>query len=150
MIKELFKLARTKLGEVTELNWVDLDKRQMEDYEMRPSIGFPAALISVQFPGCENEEELKGLKQRVEGLLTVRICHDFTGNTSGITNEMELERSLQFLDVVQSVYEKLQGFTDGSFNKLERISLRDEQRGDKYKIVNMVFKTATRDHTAVV
>lgn len=153
MLKELFKTTRTKLKEVAELNWIDLDKGQMEDYDPehgRPSVSFPAALITVQFPRTNSNEEIKGLKQRIEGMITVRICFDFTGNTSGATEDAQVDQSLAYLDIVQLVYEKLQGYTDGTFNKLDRISLRDERRPDKYKVINMIFKTEAMDNSALI
>lgn len=152
MLKELFKISRTQLKEVVDIKWVDMDKGQMEGFDPslgKPPVLFPAALITVQFPKSGAEEEIQGLKQVAEGMITVRICQDFTGNTSGVTDDAEVEKSLAYLDVVQKVYEKLQGYTDGRFNKLDRISLRDERRLDNYKVISMVFKTATRDYSAV-
>jgi len=148
MFKELTTSLRTKLKENATLDWIDLDKGQMEMYEIKPGISFPAALFTIQFPRTENEEEIQGKKQRAEALVTVRICWDFTGNTSSITNDAQFQKSMEYADLVQEIYLLLQGYTDGSFNKLERISLRDERRNDKYKVMNMVFRTATRDHSA--
>lgn len=149
MFKELTTAIRSKLKENDTLRWVDLDKGQMEMYDSRPAIDFPAALFTIQFPRTENEEEIKGLKQQAECLITVRICWDFTGNTSGITSDAEFDRSMAFAQLLQEVYQELQAFSDGRFNKLERISLRDERRNDKYKVMNMVFRTATRDHSVI-
>jgi len=114
-----------------------LDKGQM-NFE-RPAIVFPAALITIQIPQAEN---LNNTKQLVNAIVTIKLCFDFTGNTSNITPELERLKSLEYLDKVDKVYSKFQGWRTNEFNPFYRITNFSEQRPDAYKVNSTSFKTA--------
>jgi len=135
-------LARLS-AQVPELKWIDLQKGQM-NYE-RPTIVFPAALISIQLTNCEN---LNSKKQRCDVIITVDLCFDFTGNTSISTPEAERLKSLAYFAVVEKTYANLQGWGTAAFNPLSRTNVIDPPRPDAYKVVKNVFKSAFHDYAA--
>lgn len=144
-MKFLFKSIQERLTkEVPELRWIDMDKGQL-DYFERPPVSFPCALISVQLP---RTIDLGAKKQKCDGLIVIRMGFDFSGNTSHVTPEAALEKSLAYFDLVEKVYGALQGYGESSYNTLSRQSLREEKRPDMIKVVNIPFSTSFVDFRA--
>lgn len=135
-------LARLE-AEVPELKWIDLDKGQM--FYDRPPVLFPAALIQLQMPKATN---LNSTLQECDVLITIRLCFDFTGETSNITPQADRDNSLAYFDLKQKVYEKLQGWSTTEMNALKRVNEHDEPRNDAYKVSTISFTTAYHDSTA--
>ncbi len=48
------KIANQLKEQVPELAWIDLDNGQLDYAEYRAAVDFPAALISIDYPQCEN------------------------------------------------------------------------------------------------
>ena len=142
-MKEIFLALRTLLKTIPELRWIDLEKGQMNT--TRPSLVFPAALITVTVPRKENL--LKNL-QACDGAVTVRLCFDFTGKTNSAMQDEELEKSLAYFDLVETVNKNLQGFETANFNTLKGINTLDEQRPDGYKVVQLNYTTSFREDTS--
>jgi hypothetical protein len=126
-----------------EIRWVDLDKGQM-NFE-RPTIVFPAALISIKIPQAEN---INRTLQRAYAIVTIRLCYDFTGNTSLSTPEAERLKSFAYLGSTDKIYSKFQGWGTAEINPLERTNSFDEQRPDAYKVNSTSFKTDYLEATA--
>jgi hypothetical protein len=144
-MKFLFKSIQDRLkSEVPELRWIDMDKGQL-DYFERPPVSFPCALISVQLP---RTVDLGAKKQKCDALIVIRLGFDFSGNTSHVTPETALEKSLEYFDLVEKVYEALQGYQESTYNNLSRQSLREEKRPDMIKVVNIPFITSFVDFRA--
>jgi len=137
-MEEIYELLLAKLGEIAELNWIDLDKGQLETGESRPAVSFPCALITIQYPNTE-DLDFKGTIQDCDVQIGIRVAHDYTGNTSAVTPEAVRAESLEYLRLVQKVYKKLQGFTDGTMNELSRRSQREERRPDQIKVMQINF-----------
>lgn len=143
-MKTLYENVLARLeSQVPELDWIDLEKGQMNF--ARPPILFPAALIQLQLPKAEN---LNSTKQQCTALITVRLCFDYTGETGNITPEADRLESLDYFDVKQKVYEKLQGWSPSETNALQRVNEFDELRPDGYKVTGISFATNFLDDTA--
>lgn len=123
-------------AEVAELLWIDLEKGQM-NFE-RPPIVFPAALVSITLPKAE---DFNRTRQMCEAYITVKLCFDFTGNTSIATPEATRLASLSYFDLVDKVFAKLQGWGTTEMNPLSRVNVAEELRPDGYKVVKITFKT---------
>jgi len=145
-MKTLYEALIARLeAEVPELKWIDLEKGQMNF--SRPPIVFPAALIQLQLPKAEN---LNSTKQECAALITIRLCFDFTGETSNITPEADRLDSLNYFDIKQKVYKALQGWSTTEMNTLKRVNEFDELRPDQYKVSGISFTTSYLDFTAAV
>lgn len=138
-MKGLFTAVTAKLETLPALKWVDEDKGQM-NFE-RPPVVFPCALVDIQLP---NTEDLNSKMQDCDAVVTVRLGFDFSGNTNTKTPAAARERSLKYYDVVDAVYNLLQGWSGGEFNPLSRKSFVQEKRPDGYKVVAIQFGTAFR------
>jgi hypothetical protein len=59
-----------------------------------------------------------------------------------------MEKSLEYFDLGEKVYQALQGYGESSYNTLSRQSLREEKRPDMIKVVNIPFSTSFVDFRA--
>jgi hypothetical protein len=128
--------------EVPELKYIDLDKGQLSDFEMRPAVKFPCALIGIQLPLTKDLDQNR-TRQSCTALVSIRLAWEFVGKTAAHTKEQQREQSLEYFDLIDKVYEALQGWQDDAltFNKLSRQNLREESSAP-YKIIVMPFATA--------
>jgi hypothetical protein len=148
-MKFIYTKVLARLKQIPELAWVDLDKGQLEYYDKRPAVKFPCALIGIQIPRAEDMDNRKTIQQ-CQALVTIRLAFDYTGNTSGVTPDAELQKSLAYFDLVEKVYTYLQGFRDEkNLNPLSRQNLREERRDDGYKVISIPFSTAFIDRAAI-
>lgn len=145
-MKDLFIATRSRLKtEVPALKFIDKDKGQLEID--KPPVSWPCALIKIQLPRTESKDD--GLTiQDVQALVTVRLGFEFIGNTDGYTSDAHVATSLAYFDVEQAVYEALQGWSDSTFNKLDRGSVREEISGAGHQSILINYSTAYRDSSA--
>ena len=129
---------------VPEIKWTDLDKGQINNFEIKPPILYPAVLIGLQLPRTLDMDNA-GKVQECNALVNIRLVVDYSGNTSAVTPEAEREKSMAYFRLADKVYKALQGWGDPAFNELSRQSLREEQRPDGLKVINMPFTTAYID-----
>lgn len=146
-MKALFKAIRTRLiTEVTDLKFVDMNKRQF--FYERPRVGWPAALISIQYPSVRSLNDQRTF-QDVQAVVTISIGEDFTGNTDNHTSDTHLNTSLAYLDLIQTIYEKLQGWTPvAGYMPLDRVSQLEDQQ-TQYNITNLTFTVGFKDQSAM-
>jgi hypothetical protein len=140
-MKQVYKDIANRTKEVVSIKHIDLDKGQM-NFE-RPPVVFPAALISLS----ASTQNINNSLQACKGRITVKLCFDFTGNTSTDTPQANLDQSLSFFDVQEEVWNKLQGWATDNFNPLYRIAQVDTPRRDGYKVLEMIFETEWHETT---
>ncbi|MGJ1305145.1 hypothetical protein [Sphingobacterium multivorum] len=141
-MKEIFLYIRDIIKNVPSINWIDLDKGQLNNYQERPAIDFPAVLVKVEYPSTT---KLSGKTQQCNAIITVNIVFDFMDDTSSITPDDTLAQSLEVFDIAEQVHQALQGSMDNKIIRtpLERISTRDPNRGDKVKTLVYTYTTKT-------
>ncbi|AIM38283.1 hypothetical protein KO02_17525 [Sphingobacterium sp. ML3W] len=141
-MKDLFVYLRQLLKTLPSIAWIDLDKGQLNNYEVRPSIDFPAVLLKLEYPSTT---KLSGKQQQCNVILTASIVFDFMDDTSSITPDDILEQSLKVFDIADEVHKKLQGAMDVTVIRtpLDRASVRDPNRADKIKVLQYVYTTKT-------
>lgn len=141
-MKAIFLYIRELLKTVPSIAWIDLDKGQLNSYELRPSIDFPAVLLKIEYPSTS---KLSGKQQQCNVILTANVVFDFMDDTSNITPDEILEQSLRVYDIADEVHKKLQGAMDVTVIRtpLDRASVRDPNRADKIKVLQYVYTTKT-------
>lgn len=145
-MKNIYQAILAQLeAQVPELKWIDLDKGQM-NFE-RPPVLFPAALIDIDVVKAQN---LNSRRQLCDAAINVKLCFDYGGNTDANTPTQARQDSLGYFDLKEKVYANLQGYGNAEMNGLERVREFSEPRRDHYKVINIVFTTQYRDHTADV
>jgi hypothetical protein len=138
----LFNALVAKLQQLPALKWIDLDKGQIDQYELRPPISYPAVLIGIQYPRTES---IGAKKQQVDALINLRLVVDYAGPTSHLSPAEARAESLQYLQLAEEVFALLQGYGSDRFNKLDRRNMREERRPDGLKVVNISFATSFVD-----
>ncbi len=144
---DLFIAVSDRLkSEVPALKWIDADDGELENFESRPALAFPCALIDIQLPNCE---DYNTVHQLCHALIRVRVAFDTTGErTSAQTPAAARQRSLEKYAVVDGVYKALQGFCADAFTELSRkTSASALVRG--YKVYDITFETTFEDETAL-
>jgi hypothetical protein len=139
-MKTLFKELTAQLETIAELKWIDKDKGQM-NFE-KPPILFPAALVTLSLPNTQNDNRLQ---QSGEARIEVKLCFDWGGNTNHVTPEADRDNSLSYYDIMDAVFNKLQGWKSSEVTPLERRSLVPLQRPDHYTTEVMVFSSSFRE-----
>lgn len=139
-MKNLFKAITAQLDAIPRIKWVDEEKGQMNYNPSleRPPLLFPAALVTISLPNTQNYNQSK---QQAQAQVRIQLCFDFTGNTNTKTPAADRDRSLAYYDVVDEVYQALQGFSTSEFNELERRNFSHLLRPDQYKTVVITFVT---------
>lgn len=137
-MKEFYLKIADRLAEaVPELRMIDLDKGQTDNPETRQGVDYPAALIDIEFPNCE---DTGGRDQQCRTTITVRVVEQaITDETNHLTPRVWRERSLAILDTVQAVVQALQGFDCGFSSNLSRTTQQAERRDDALKVYRIVF-----------
>lgn len=129
---------------IDNINWIDLDKGQLNQYDTRPAIEFPAVLLKIEYPSTS---KLSRKEQQCTVLVTVSIVYDCFDDTDSITEADRLQQSLQVYDIAQEVHETLQGEIDNTIIRapLERLSVRDPNRNDQLKVLQYTYSTRIID-----
>lgn len=144
-MKTIYTALIEELKKVTQIKWIDLDTGQMNNSE-RPAIAFPAALIEIGVPRCENYSDLS---QYCTAKIGVRLIFDTKGaRTAANVSENDREKSLEIYDVISDVYAKLQGFETENFNALARTS-QGKESNNNYFVYKIDFECEYEDNTAL-
>lgn len=141
-MKAIFLYIRELLKSVPSIAWIDLDKGQLNSYELRPCIDFPAVLLKIEYPSTS---KLSGKQQQCNVIITANVVYDFMDDTSNITSDETLEQSLKVYDIADEVHKKLQGAMNVTVIRtpLDLSSVRDPSRADKIKVLQYVYTTKT-------
>lgn len=139
-MKDIFLYLRQLVKLSPSIRWFDLEKGQLSNYEERPPIDFPAVLVNIEYPSTS---KVTGKQQQCTVTITVDIAFDFMDDTSSITPDNILEKSLEVFDIADEVHEILQGAMDVTVIRtpLERTSVRSPKRADGIKILQYVYST---------
>jgi len=132
--------------QVPELKYIDQDLGQLENYEVRPAVQMPCALIDI---GEFDFDDMAGKNmQHGEGLVLVRVAVDPFSASGNLAPEAVREKALSYYDIEQKVYVALHGWRTTGFSKLLRRKSVKEIRDDKFRVKALAFATSFEDDTA--
>lgn len=140
-MKALYKKVLAKFAdELPKFIWVDKDKGQLNTYDTKPAIGYPACLIAMNI---SNARDRGDGSQMCDMQIVFRLAWDFTGETNAGTLEANLNQSLAYYDDLDDVFEAFQEWEDeeGTFNPWDRTSQIEEPRPDQLQVTEMIFET---------
>lgn len=146
-MKELFLLVAARLKTVTGIKWIDLDKGQIDNFEVKPAINFPGALIKIEYIECRDMGS--GIQQcRVR--VTIRLVWDFSGHTDSTMSPELLAKNIEYFDFVQLTYLAFQGHHDVAVirSPFTRTRQVEESRKDGLKVIALQLETVVLDKTA--
>lgn len=135
------------ISQVPALKYIDLDWGQLDYYFPHPPVQWPCALIGITqgtFSNIAHRGQL-GLLTVVISVADLRIS-----NSSGKAPQNQKDKALAIFDIMQDVYEALQGWTGGSdYSGLIRAGYTQRQREDQVKIHQVIFTTEWKDTSAI-
>lgn len=144
-LEQIYLAVADRLAEIEDLKWIDMDFGQLDDFNVRPSVAFPCALISIDIT---NAIELGQKKQKCQIVINVKLGFSYTGETSQRTAAYHRQKALAYYHTVREVYTKLQGQRIESTTPLRRTQQIETARPDRIKITEMPFSTEFLDVSA--
>lgn len=143
MEETLYELILDKLDEIKEIKFSDLDFGQLM-VEV-PPIGYPAVLVSIDYPTTNN---ISRLIQEVRATIKLTIVTKAITETNSLASKEIRSKGLEFLRLRQKVYKKLQGFGNEEFYPFERKSMRNETLRQGLKTTVIQFETSFHDDSS--
>lgn len=141
-MKQLYITLIDILQKIPVIRWVDFDTEQLQQ-EMPPLV-FPAILVNIN---SLRSRDIGDNIQRVNCSFTLTLIDQIAGETNANAPEPMRSNALNFLDLAEKIYTKLQGFEDKEFYPFARTETRFRTlRG--LNVVDMSFETAFDDYTA--
>ena len=137
MNKEIFLSICDRLtSQVPALRWVDWDSGQLDIQSERPPVAFPACLVEIEYPQCE---EIGAEMQLVTCNVTLRLAFWPQGETSSVSPVREA--ALAAFDTIGQVHAALQGWSTEALSIFSRLSAKAERRKDGLKVYRVVYQT---------
>lgn len=141
-MKQLYLTILEILKQIPAIKWVDLNTGQLQ--EEMPQLAYPAVLININSLNCK---DLGDNIQRVQASFSLTLVYPTMGETNSHAPELMQSSALQFLDLTEEIYKKMQGFESERFYPFERTGVQFRNlRG--LNIVELQFATAFEDYTA--
>lgn len=141
---QLFKAIMERIEtEVPEIKWVCEDLGQLEEFDFRPSVKFPCALID--FPNTNYSGQSETI-QRGRNNITIRLGFNPYSTAHFKKNDFSLNASLKRFAIEQKVVDALHGWdVEDICQPLNRLSVNTEKRGDGMKVRVLTFDTEYED-----
>lgn len=144
MNKEIYESIADRIeSEVSALRWIDLDNGQLESPD-RPPVAFPACLIDMSYPVCEDAGETV---QQVTCQVTLRLAFLLTDPTSNASKEIR-SKALAIFQVMEDIHTALQNWYTDQLGSFSRRSVVPERRNDGIKVYRMVYQSVFEEDTA--
>jgi hypothetical protein len=140
MNKDVFLAIANRIAAVVpSLKWIDWDSGQLDfvNNNERPAIAFPACLIELEYPLCE---EIGGGEQIVTCNVTLRLVFYPKGETSHVSPVRE--SSLTVFNTLTAVHSALQGWSSEALSIFSRLNSKSERRKDGLKVYRVIYQTA--------
>lgn len=139
-MKQQLQALLTQLKTAAFVKWIDMDIGQLENYDERPPVVFPCALVDISYPNTEDQTEESRI-QDCDCVITVRLGFQPKGATNAAAGPVLNALAFSLLDNVNTVASTLQGFylPDAS-EPLTRKSQLPERRDDGLKVYQLQFR----------
>lgn len=135
------------VAEVAALRYIDQDLGQLDNYDIRPAVSFPCALIDIS--DFESDDMAGKNMQHAEGLVIITLGFDpFSASNSLAPGDVRL-KALEYYDIEQAVHVALHGWRNEGFSKLLRRKAIKEGREDKFRVRKIAYATSFEDDTTM-
>ena len=138
MNKQLFiDLCNHIQQRVPELKWLDWDSGEIDMINERPQVAFPACMIDIDYPRCDDRTSSE---QLVFANIILRVAFQPQGSTNN--HSPKREQAHQAFDTLGNIHAALQGWNDeGQISNLMRTAARREKRRDGLKVYQLRYQT---------
>ena len=133
-------------NEIVELKYINLDLGQLEFYEVRPAVDFPCCLIDIINTNYTQRQD----GQHGDLQLRLKLGFDVVSDTSGLAPDAVREAGLNYFDIENKVYQKMQYYNAGGLVFNEFIRLRDAtvKQVDAFRVLDNDYKATFHDRSA--
>jgi len=131
---------------VPDLKWIDYDMGQLENYDTKPPVEWPCALIS--FPATPYTA-LSGLAQIGSPTIMIRLGFAPFSQSYQAAPSLVRDKALYYFEIEQKIFNALQGYKTEYTDAFIRVSADDEMRNDLFKVRVLTFTTNYEDYSAV-
>ncbi|MGY3054370.1 hypothetical protein ACVWYG_002577 [Pedobacter sp. UYEF25] len=142
---QIFEKLKELIATVPAILWADLDKGQLDNYQLRPALPFPSALIRINI---NRTEDMGGGLQRCFCSCNVRLLFDYQGDTNSHVPVEALANSLNYFEVTNDVFKAIHYKGDDNIGKFMRKGQTQEIRQDGLTVMNIPFDTIFMDKSA--
>lgn len=143
-MKKIYELIATRLKEIEEIRFIDMDNGQLDYYEYRAAVDFPACLISIDYLSCDNIG-LTGAQQ-CHVNIGIRLVAQVFDDTNIAAPDDVRSRALAIYDIMDKIHENLQWWKPDEFlSKLTRKSVTREKREDGLMVLFINYTTTIVD-----
>lgn len=137
MNKEVFTQICNRVETVSTLRWIDWDSGQLDTLNQRPAVAFPACLVDISYPACD---DISQFGQIVTANVTLRLAFMPAGETNH--KSPVRDEALAVFDVVDAVHNALQGWGSDELSNFSRLNAQPEKRKDGLKVYRITYQTA--------
>lgn len=137
-------LLRLKAKAIS-LRYIEQDLQQLENYEMRPPVSWPCALIDIDdftFSDMGGKNH-----QQAEGIVQIRVGQIAYSPSNGLAASGIRAAALAYYETEQEVFAALHAWAPAGFSKLLRRSAKIESRNDDLRVRVIRFATSFQDTT---
>jgi hypothetical protein len=137
------KIAEITADEKAVYRYIEQDLGQLENYEMRPAVAWPCALIDIeelQYTDMQNH-----LEQMATGIITIRVGLVKYTDASNLTPVSIRDKAFQFYEVERRLCKALHGWAPEGFGKLLRRAAGTERRDDDIRVRVIKFAIGYTD-----
>jgi hypothetical protein len=143
----LFEAILQKLEtEVPALRYIEQDFGQLENYEIRPSVAWPCALIDIEelkYSDANNHHN-----QIAEGIISIRLGMVKYTDANNLTPTLIRAAAHQYYELEHTAYKVLHGWNPAGFGKLLRRASGTERREDDIRVRIIKFSVSFTDDSA--
>ena len=135
-MKDLLKSIYKQINTVAPIKWVDEDYGQIDNYEERPPVALPCALVTID----QVFDAVGGGHYSVDSSITVRVAHNRLGDRSAKSDLSAINATLAKVGEAELVRDALEGFEDGEHCGLLYLkSFTTERRTDGLSVKVLTF-----------
>ena len=139
-MKTLYLKLIELLTEIPELKYIDLNFGQLQ--EEKPPLIYPAVLINID---ASTTDDVQDVFQIMTGNFELTLCVKMLNESNAASPVEVREKALEYFEISEKIYKKLQGFQDNYFESFSRKTVRDQTFRKGLKTAVQRFETSWRE-----
>lgn len=139
-MKTLYLKLIELLTDIPEIKYIDLNFGQLQ--EEKPPLIYPAVLINID---ASVTDDVQDVFQIMTGNFDLTLCVKMLNESNAASPVEVREKALEYFEISEKIYKKLQGFQDSKFEAFSRRTVRDQQLRKGLKTTVQRFETSWRE-----
>jgi hypothetical protein len=133
-------------AQVPEIRWIDQDLGQLETFEYRPEVSFPAVLIDF---AATSYSEISELAQIGDVTIVLRLAFAPFSQSHQAAPTAVRDKALAYYALEQKLYNAVQGWQTDYSGPMIRNGADTERRDDTLRVRALTFTTSYEDYSAM-